>query len=86
MRIDLAQARATLEAAADRTADLLDSIPDGDLPVTSSQWSVGEVGAHLVFGLHAFTRAVEGSFDIVSPYIPDTEVFRDRLTAVTAGS
>ncbi|MGH3827981.1 MAG: maleylpyruvate isomerase N-terminal domain-containing protein, partial [Pseudonocardiaceae bacterium] len=86
MRIDLEQARATLEAAAGRTAELLESIPDGDLPVTKSHWSVGEVGAHLVVGLHAFTQAVAGSFDATSPYIPDTEVFRDRLTAVTAGT
>lgn len=86
MRTDLAQARATLEAAADRTADLLHSIPDGDLPVKGSDWTVGEVGAHLVFGLQGLAQAVEGSFDTVSPYIPDTEVFRDRLTAVTAGT
>ncbi|MGH3830982.1 MAG: maleylpyruvate isomerase family mycothiol-dependent enzyme [Pseudonocardiaceae bacterium] len=86
MRIDLERARATLEAAAGRTAELLDSIPDGDLPVARSQWSVGEVGAHLVSGLRWYTQAVAGSFDAVSPYIPDTEVFRDRLTAVTAGT
>ena len=86
MRTDLVQARATLEAAAGRAADLLHSIPEGDLPVKGSDWTVGEVGAHLVFGLQGFTQAVEGSFDTVSPYIPDTEVFRDRLTAVTAGT
>jgi uncharacterized protein (TIGR03083 family) len=83
---DLAQARAALEAVADRTAELLHSIPDGDLPVTGSDWTVGQVGAHLVLGLRGFTQAVAGSFDTVSPHIPDTEVFRDRLTAVTAGT
>ncbi len=71
MRTDLAQARATPEAATGRTAKLLHSIPDGDLPVKRSDWTV-EVGAHLLFGLYGFTQAVEGSFDIVSPYIPDT--------------
>lgn len=86
MHIDLAQARTALEAAAGRTADLLGSVPDGGLPAKRSQWSVGEVGAHLVGGLQVFTQAVEGSFDAVSPYLPDTEVFRDRLTAVTAGT
>jgi Mycothiol maleylpyruvate isomerase N-terminal domain len=86
VRIDLAQARATLEATAGRTAKLLDSIPDGDLPVTGSQWTVGEVGAHLVVALGAFTQAAAGSFDAMSPYIPDTEVFGDRLSAVTAGT
>jgi Mycothiol maleylpyruvate isomerase N-terminal domain len=86
VRIDLAQAGASLEAAAGRTADLLDSIPDGDLPVQGSEWTVGKVGAHLVSVLHAYTHAVEGSFEAVSPYIPDTETFRDRLTAVTSGT
>ncbi|MEO7196180.1 MAG: maleylpyruvate isomerase N-terminal domain-containing protein [Pseudonocardiaceae bacterium] len=86
MRIDLERAQVTLEAAAGRTAELLDSIADGDLPVKKSEWKVGEVGAHLVVVLHAFTKAAAGSFDATSPYIPDTEVFRDRLTAVTAGT
>jgi hypothetical protein len=86
MHIDLAQAQTTLEAAAGRTADLLDSVPNGDLPVQGSEWTVGEVGAHLVVVLQGFTQAVEGSFDAVSPYIPNTEGFRDRLTAFTAGT
>ncbi|MGB6163141.1 MAG: maleylpyruvate isomerase N-terminal domain-containing protein [Pseudonocardiaceae bacterium] len=86
MRTDLAQARATLETTAGRTAELLDSIPNGDLPVTGSQWTVGEVGAHLVVALGAFTQAAAGFFDAVSPCIPDTEVFGERLSAVTAGT
>ncbi len=44
VRTDLAQARATLEAAAGRTADLLDSIPGGDLPVKGSEWTVFAAG------------------------------------------
>jgi len=86
VRIDWEHARATLQATAGRTADLLGSVPDGDLPVTGSAWTVGEVGAHLVAVLREYTRAVDGSFDAVSPYIPDTEVFADRLSAVTAGT
>lgn len=86
MRADLTHARARLEAAAGRTADLLDSIADGDLAVKGLEWTVGEVGAHLVLGLRLFTQAIGESFEAVSPYIPDTEVFRDRFTAVTAGT
>lgn len=86
MRIDLAQAQSALQAAAGRTAELLDSVPDGGLPVTGSEWTVGDVGAHLVVVLQGFTLAVEGSFDAVSPYLSDTDVFPDRLAAVTAGT
>jgi hypothetical protein len=83
---DLAQARSALKTAAVRTAALLDSVPDGNLPVKGSEWTVGEVGAHLVVVLQGFTLAVEGSFAAVSPYIPDTAAFPDRLASVTAGS
>lgn len=86
MHIDLTQARTCLEAAADRTADLLASIPEGGRPVKNSDWTISEVGAHLVVVLRGYTDAAQGSFDLLVPYIPHTELFRDRLRAVTAGS
>ncbi len=86
MRIDVAQARSALQGAARRTSDLLGSLDDGDLPVKGLTWTVGEVGAHLVVALQAFTEAVTGSFDAVSPHISDTVAFPDRLSRVTAGT
>jgi Mycothiol maleylpyruvate isomerase N-terminal domain len=86
MHIDLPQARASLKAAAARSADLLASIPDGGQLVTNSDWTIAEVGAHLVFGLRGYTDAAQGSFESVTPYIPETELFRDRLSAVTSGT
>jgi hypothetical protein len=78
----VAQARATLEATAGRTAELLDSIPDGNLPVTGSQWTVGEVGAYLVAGLGVFTQAAAGSFDgLAEPGIRHRE--REKLGEAT---
>jgi len=86
MAIDLPQARATLEQAVARTADLLASIPDGGHPVSKSDWTIGEVGAHLVWGLRAYTDAARGSFDVIRPHIPQTEHFRDRLSGTTAAT
>lgn len=86
MQLDLAQARATLTAATERTADLLDSIPDGAVAVAGSAWTVGEVGAHLVGVLTGFTAALQGDFDPVPADLPDSATFRDRLSVVTAGT
>lgn len=86
MHIDLTQARVCLETAAGRTAELLASVPEGGRPVKNSNWTISEVGAHLVIILRGYTDAVQGSFDLLAPYIPHTDQFRDRLSAVTAGS
>ena len=84
--INLAEARSALEAASVRTADLLESVPDGVAPVVGSEWTVAEVGAHLVVALRTYTEAVDGSFYAVTPYLSDAETFPARLAAVTAGT
>jgi len=43
VRTDLAQAQSALRAAACRTADLLGSLQDGDLPVKGLTWTVGVI-------------------------------------------
>lgn len=44
----LPQARSALEATARRTAELIRSLPDLDVPIPGSEWTVREAGAHLV--------------------------------------
>lgn len=81
------QGRAALAAAAQRTAELLRSAGDGSTPVRGSEWSVGEVAAHLVVVLRGFTYAAGDQLDLVTPHIPvGAANFRDRLTAVTSST
>lgn len=54
----VAEASAHLRAATDEVATLLASARDGSVPVRGSDWTVAEVGAHLVTGLRAYTGAV----------------------------
>jgi len=85
LRVDLAQARAALADAAARTAALLRSAPDPARRVRRSEWSVGEVGAHLALAPMAFTEALAGDHRTVAPYLgPGT--FAERLAAVTSGT
>ena len=85
LRVDLAEARAALAEAAARTASLLRSAPDPARRVRRSEWSVGEVGAHLALGLLAFIEALGGDDRTVGPYLgPGT--FAERLAAVTSGT
>jgi hypothetical protein len=44
----LTQARSALEATANRTADLIRSLPDLHAPVPGSEWTVREAAVHLV--------------------------------------
>jgi uncharacterized protein (TIGR03083 family) len=86
LEIDQGEARAALIVAAERTAALLRTVSDPALPVRRSAWSAGEVGAHLVVALHAFTRAVQGDTTAITPYLPANGTFAERLAAVTAGT
>lgn len=86
MHIDHGQTRAALGATSRRTADLLRSAGGGQARVKGSEWTIGEVGAHMAITLSGFTFAVQGQPDIVEPYIPETDRFPDRLSGVTANT
>ena len=73
-------------AASRRTAELLRLSGEGRLPAKGSEWTIGEVGAHLAITLQGFTYAAQGRPEMVEPYIPPTERFPDRLAAVTANT
>ncbi|MGH8990938.1 MAG: hypothetical protein ACRDYV_19940 [Acidimicrobiia bacterium] len=46
----LAAARTALELTAGRTADLLRSLGDLDVPIPGSEWTVRQAGVHLITG------------------------------------
>ena len=81
------QARAALRAAGERTAGLIAGIPDLDLAVPRSQWTVGQVAAHLLVGLRGYTAAAR---DAIGPewtiHIPDTPLYSERVAAITAST
>jgi uncharacterized protein (TIGR03083 family) len=77
--IELSDARAALSAAARRSADLVASIPDHDVRLPRSEWTVADVAAHLAIGLRGFTDAVESDEGKWLPFIPETTRYPDRL-------
>ncbi|MGH9038366.1 MAG: maleylpyruvate isomerase N-terminal domain-containing protein, partial [Acidimicrobiia bacterium] len=73
-----------LLAAAGRSAGLLRLAGDGRLQVQGSQWTVGEVGAHLVMGLRAYRSLLERRTDVVPSDFPAGASFAQRMAALTA--
>ncbi len=84
--IDYEESRHALAAVTPRTGQLLRSAGDGAAPVKGSNWTVGEVGAHMAVALVAFTLAAQGETDVLAPYIPPTDNFAERLRAVTSNT
>lgn len=84
--IDHEESRQALAAITPRTSELLRSAGDGAAPVKGSNWTLGEVGAHMAVALVAFTLAVRGETDVLAPYIPPTDNFGERLRAVTSNT
>jgi uncharacterized protein (TIGR03083 family) len=78
----LAAARAALPAAVQRTVALVRSIPDAATPIRGSDWTVGEVAAHLVVVARAFTAAAAGQAGSWASMVPDLDDFHERLAAV----
>ncbi len=76
---ELSDARATLSAAAHRSADLIAAIDDHDMRLPRSEWTVADAAAHLAIGLRGFTDAVESGATTWLPFIPDTTRYPDRL-------
>jgi uncharacterized protein (TIGR03083 family) len=80
----LAAARAALPAVVERTVALVRSIPDAATPIRGSEWTVGEVAAHLVVVARAFTAAAAGQTGSWAGMVPDLDDFHERLAAVNA--
>lgn len=84
--IDCEESRQALAAVTARTGELLRSAGDGAVPVQGSNWTLGEVGAHMAVALVAFTLAAQGETDVLAPHIPPTDNFAARLRAVTSST
>lgn len=80
-REDHQDARRALERVADRTAQLfaLGSGPATAIP--GSQWTVAEVGAHLLIALRGFTEAVRGNSGQWADAAAGAGTFSERLAA-----
>lgn len=68
----LAEARRALQRAASRVADLLCSLPDLDIHIPRSDWSVREAGAHLLTGTTLCADIATGMQSPVSGVARDT--------------
>ncbi|MHB1536001.1 MAG: hypothetical protein ACYC1D_15600, partial [Acidimicrobiales bacterium] len=86
LRIDLAEARVALAAAARRSGELFGSIADPSLAIRRSAWNLGEVGAHLAVALRGFTEAAAGDHHTLAPYLFGSGAMSERLARVTAGT
>jgi hypothetical protein len=81
------RARAALSAAGERTACLIAGTGDLDRPVPRSEWTVGQVAAHLLVGLRGYTAAARHEIGPAwTRHIPDTRQYSERVSAVTAGT
>ena len=79
--VDLEAARAALETAAVRAAELVRSAPDKDAPKRGLDWTVGQTAAHMV----ASTRSLGGLASrriAPEPGVDLTEVNLDRIAQV----
>ncbi|MGH3798693.1 MAG: hypothetical protein ACRDTD_00895 [Pseudonocardiaceae bacterium] len=59
--IALAAARRTLQALTPRTVALFASITSPGVPMSGSEWTVGEAAAHLVFGAKDYSEHARGA-------------------------
>jgi uncharacterized protein (TIGR03083 family) len=86
LTIDLTEARLTLAGAAQRSAELFESVADSDQLVRRSRWTIGEVGAHLAIVPLGFVFACLDDYSAVEPYLRSGGTFTDRVSGVTAGT
>ena len=57
--MDWLELRDDVTATAGRVADILRGVPDGDSPLPGTDWTVAEVGAHLVTVARRYPRMME---------------------------
>lgn len=58
--IDLAAARRTLRELTARSIALIGSIPDLDVPMPGSEWTLGEAAAHVALGAELYAEYARG--------------------------
>ncbi|MGH9071485.1 MAG: maleylpyruvate isomerase family mycothiol-dependent enzyme [Acidimicrobiales bacterium] len=74
---DTGTARPALAAAAERSSDMIRSVPDMDVAIPGSEWTVGDAASHLIFALRAFTDSANSKY-------PAWRQVEDRLAGTTA--
>jgi uncharacterized protein (TIGR03083 family) len=82
--VDLGAARRALEAATLPTAELIRSITDPDVPISGSEWTVGEAAAHLAMGAEGYAeyaRGVEPDYPVDPTDMPGSN--RRKLAAMS---
>lgn len=80
---DHAAARTALARVAGRSQGLLAGLVDTQA-MADAQWTVGDVGAHLVVALRGFTDAISGDGARWAGLAPPVGSFHDRLAAFNA--
>ena len=63
--VDLSAVSAALQRVVPNVAGLVRSAPDAGAPVPGSDWTVGDVAAHLVLGAEAYSGYAAGATDAV---------------------
>lgn len=69
-----------------RTVELIAAIDDPDRRVDGLDWSLRETATHLLIAVRGCTDSVRGDAARWRSHIPDTQVYRDRMTAVAAST
>ena len=83
--IDLAAARRALRSLTPRTVALIASIPDLAVPIASSDGTVGEAVAHLVFGARDYSEHARGAQRCHRINPADTAGSHDELASMVQG-
>ena len=78
--IDWAQMQAALDRAAERVAGLLRATPDGNVRVSGLEWSVSDLGAHLINEADRFERFGRGESQVLGDV---AQVNADEIASVT---
>ena len=80
--IETRKARLALASAAKRSADLIQSVDNMDLPLPGFEWTVGDTAAHLIFALRGFTDSARddlGEWQHVADLLPPTSGTSQRI-------
>jgi hypothetical protein len=78
----LADARAALASAAERSAQLLRSLPDLCARLPRSDWTVADAAAHLAIALRAFADSAHGNAQQWGDLTPDLTRATERVAAL----
>jgi uncharacterized protein (TIGR03083 family) len=84
--LDREAARAAIGAAAERFTELLREIDDIELPAAGTDWTVAETAAHVSIVLTAFSAAIAGEPQALTPEQYLEADFPTRLAATNAAT